>query len=103
TASSRYGLGRTLTHEVGHYLGLLHPWGDGSCETNDYCDDTPPVSGPTNGCHATAIACDGRPAMTENYMDFIDDACMNVFTADHVRRMRYVLENSPNRISLRIR
>lgn len=96
--SSNYNMGRTLTHEVGHYLGLLHLWGKGDCENNDYCDDTPPVSGHTIGCPETPpLACDGSFAMTSNYMDWTFDRCMNLFTKDQIARMHYVLENSPAR------
>ncbi len=100
-ASQLHGMGRTATHEVGHYLGLLHLWGDGNCETNDFCEDTPPVSKHTQGCSGPAPkACDGQLAMVENYMDFTPDACMHVFTNDQIARMHYVLENSPFRKSL---
>lgn len=101
---SRYNLGRTATHETGHFLGLFHIWGDngfeGSCEIDDYCEDTPPTSKLTNGCPGNIQACDGRRAMVENYMDYSDDGCMNIFTQDQVARMRTVLENSPRRKSL---
>lgn len=100
-ASTDHGMGRTLTHEIGHYLGLLHPWGDGDCEDDDFCEDTPPVSGPTNGCASPQLGCEGGPAMMNNYMDWTSDPCMNLFTRDQVRRMRHVLETSPDRISLR--
>jgi hypothetical protein len=101
-ASTSFGLGRTLSHEVGHYLGLLHLWGSGDCATNDHCSDTPPVSAHTVGCPSTPpLACDGTPAMVENYMDFGADACMNVFTREQVARMRYVMENSADRVALR--
>lgn len=98
--ASDYNLGRTLTHEVGHYLGLLHLWGSGDCATNDYCDDTPPMSQNLPGCGAGSLACDGQPAMTENYMTYTPDRCMNIFTNDQVERMHYVLKNSPARKSL---
>jgi hypothetical protein len=101
SASSVHHLGRTLTHEVGHYLGVLHPWGSGDCATNDYCDDTRPVSGAHGGCpDPPPPACDGSPVMVANYMDYGDDDCMNVFTNDQVARMHHVLENSPTRASL---
>lgn len=101
TDSAEHGMGRTLTHEIGHYLGLLHLWGAGDCSNNDYCDDTPPVSGPSNDCASDRDDCDGDPAMLNNYMDWTSDACMNMFTRDQVARMRYVLETSPDRIALR--
>ncbi len=100
-SDSEYNLGRTLTHEMGHYLGLLHPWGSHSCETNDYCDDTPPVSEPVTGCPgSTRVGCDGRPVMMQNFMNWSPDRCMNTFTNDQIARMHYVLEHSPRRNSL---
>lgn len=95
-------MGRTLTHEMGHFLGLLHTFGPlNNCDYSDYCDDTPPTRSATNGCPAEkSMACDGRPAMIENYMDYAYDRCMNIFTKDQTARMRTVLENSPRRKSL---
>lgn len=95
-------MGRTLTHEMGHFLGLLHTFGAaGSCDYSDYCDDTPPISSATYGCPSEKpVACDGHPAMIENYMDYSSDRCMNIFTKDQVSRMHTVLENSPRRKSL---
>ncbi|TRX54894.1 hypothetical protein FNH22_19260 [Fulvivirga sp. M361] len=101
---SSYNLGRTGTHEAGHFLGLYHTWGpakfEGTCNGDDFCEDTPPTSDLTTGCPANKLACDGSKAMIENYMDYSDDACMNIFTRDQVKRMRTVLENSPRRKSL---
>jgi hypothetical protein len=95
-------MGRTLTHELGHFLGLLHTFGAaGNCGYSDYCDDTPPISSATYRCPSEKpTACDGSPAMIENYMDYSYDRCMNIFTKDQVARMRTVLENSPRRKSL---
>ena len=92
-------LGRTLTHEMGHYLGLLHTWGGGDCDANDYCSDTPAVdkvvdsSNPYNGC-------DGEEVQLANYMNYTPDSIMNMFTNDQAARMHYVLENSARRTSL---
>ena len=88
-------MGRTLTHEMGHFLGLLHTFGPtGDCAYSDYCDDTPPVSSATYGCPVEKpLACDGRQAMIENYMDYSHDKCMSVFTKDQVARMHIVLGN----------
>lgn len=94
-----YDLGRTLTHEMGHYLGLLHTWGTQQCETNDYCDDTPAVDQPVKSGQ-TYLGCEGEEVMVANYMNFTPDAVMNVFTKDQIYRMRYVLENSTRRKSL---
>lgn len=97
---SEYNLGRTLTHEIGHYLGLLHPWGTGDCETNDFCSDTPPVTAAVTGCPPGPLGCNGQPAMVENFMNYAFDRCMNTFTNDQIARMHYVLEHSPRRASL---
>ncbi|MGS2740983.1 zinc metalloprotease [Sinomicrobium sp. M5D2P17] len=94
-----YDLGRTTTHEVGHWLGLRHIWGDGDCAVDDYCNDTPPAAAPNYGCPEEHISC-GTLDMVENFMDYTEDACMHIFTADQVNRMLTVLENSPRRREL---
>ncbi|MEM6261708.1 MAG: PKD domain-containing protein [Bacteroidota bacterium] len=99
TAVPPFNRGRTGTHEIGHWLGLRHIWGDGPCNVDDFCFDTPPASDPHFSCPASSFACQGV-AMTQNYMDYTDDACMNMFTKDQKKRMRLVLENSPRRRSL---
>ncbi len=91
--------GRTLTHEMGHYLGLLHTWGGKDCEFNDYCDDTPAVDFTVTGSHPQ-VGCNGEAVMIENYMNWTHDEVMNIFTNDQVYRMHYVLENHPGRKSL---
>lgn len=102
-ADSEYALGRTLTHEVGHYLGLLHTWGGGDCASNDFCSDTPPASSMVGGCPDEApIGCGGVPVMVENYMTYAFDRCMSTFTNDQIARMRHVLETSPRRKTLRV-
>lgn len=94
-----HNLGRTLTHEMGHYLGLLHPWGTNECETNDYCEDTPAVDSVVRSS-TPYIGCNGEEVMIANYMNYTPDHVMNVFTNDQITRMHYVLENSPRRNSL---
>ena len=103
----RYNGGRTTTHEVGHYLGLRHTWGDADtdndpnndCDFDDFVEDTPLQATSYNGCPVEAASCDS-PDMYDNYMDLTDDACMNIFTEGQKVRMRTVLENSPRRTSL---
>jgi len=93
-----YDLGRTTTHEVGHWLGLRHIWGDGDCLADDYCDDTPCAASPNSTCTVN-LSCNSKD-MIENYMDYTVDNCMNIFTRDQRRRMQTVLRNSPRRKEL---
>ncbi|MEO0469260.1 MAG: M43 family zinc metalloprotease [Bacteroidota bacterium] len=94
-----YDQGRTTTHEVGHFFGLIHTWGDGGCGADDFCADTPESDQENYGCPTGSESC-GSPDMYQNYMYYTDDACMNIFTACQKTRMRTVLENSPRRLSL---
>lgn len=101
--------GRTLTHEVGHYLGLRHIWGDGGCSADDFVSDTP-LADDDNGKYTspctfpnpddTRVCETGKPEMFQNYMDYTDDICMNLFTIGQKMRMRTVMENAPSRTSL---
>jgi hypothetical protein len=98
-----YNLGRTTTHEVGHWLGLLHPNGDETCG-NDYCNDTPRIEKMNDGttCNKLTSNCGGvvRANMIENYMDYSPDRCMNVFTNDQKNRTRAALQLSLRRKKL---
>ncbi len=94
-----YNGGRTTTHEVGHFLGLYHVWGDGNCSFDDYCGDTPSSAQANYGCPSSANSC-GEAEMVTNYMDYLDDQCMNTFTQCQKQRMRTVLTNSPRRANL---
>jgi hypothetical protein len=96
-------MGRTASHEIGHFFGLRHIWGDeGSCDATDYCDDTPAALDKNYGCQTGIDSCPDNPGndMIENYMDYTDDACLNTFTADQKFRMQAVLANSPRRKTL---
>lgn len=94
-------VGRTLTHEIGHWLGLFHNFEGGCSITGDFIDDTPSQSSPhTNQCPAdssTDNSCAEEPAMFQNFMDYTQDVCMNLFTAMQVDRIDYVLSNTPRR------
>jgi len=97
-----YDKGRTMTHEVGHMFGLRHIWGDGGCAVDDFCADTP-VAGQANfGCPIGTDSCPASPGVDQiqNYMDYTDDSCMNMFTQDQKDRMLAVLSNSPRRDDL---
>jgi len=80
--------GRTTTHEVGHYLNLRHIWGDGRCNRDDFVADTPVSDAPNYGCPSFPTTNCRSTDMTMNYMDYTDDACMNMFSAGQKTRMR---------------
>lgn len=97
-----FNKGRTTTHEVGHFFGLLHIWGDDAgCAGTDHVADTPNQANRTQGCpsHPKSDAC-SEVVMFQNFLDYTDDNCMNLFTQGQVDRMAIVIENSPRRASL---
>ncbi len=102
TGANFQSFGRTLTHELGHYLGLRHVWGDIlNCSGSDFCEDTPVQSVTYLGqCPTDSESSCGTDDMYSNYMNYTNDACMNLFTNCQGSRMRIVLENSPRRSSL---
>lgn len=100
--SAPYNEGRTMTHEVGHWLGLRHIWGDGDCTVDDYCADTPNAGEEHYGCEIGSDTCtDPGLDMVQNYMDYSDDSCMNIFTIDQKARMITVMNNATRRATLK--
>jgi hypothetical protein len=100
---SEFDLGRTTTHEVGHFLGLRHIWGDdnGDCGGDgDFVADTPDQGDNTNGCPSQPQTSCSVHTMFQNYMDYSGDFCMNLFTLGQIDRVNTVLQNSPRRLSL---
>ncbi len=90
TVSSPFDKGRTLTHEIGHYFSLYHIWGDdfNACTGSDFVDDTPNQASNNFGCPTHPHAsCSNNGDMFQNYMDYTDDDCMNLFTIGQKDRM----------------
>lgn len=93
-----YDLGRPTVHEVGHWLGLYHIWGDGDCTDDDGIADTPNCDDEyyadnASGCINPGEQCSGAGIrMIQNYMDYSDDGCMNMFTQGQVTRMKNTLD-----------
>lgn len=99
TLDPSFNLGRTTTHEIGHFFNLRHIWGDGPCGQDDFVSDTPESDDANYGCTPNHISC-GSVDMVQNYMDYSDDVCMNLFTQGQKSRMRAVLEPGGFRRSL---
>ncbi len=114
TVTAPYHRGRTVTHELGHWLGLRHIWGDGTCLT-DYCLDTPPsniasfgtptypsnpnsCTSPTGVNNTTPNGFEGQMFM--NFMDYTDDDSMYLFTEDQRTRAQTVMGNGTFRQAL---
>lgn len=90
--SAPFDKGRTTTHEVGHYLNLRHIWGDGGCSVDDFVQDTPVAGGPNYGCpNYPSRSCSNNGGFSSdqfmNYMDYVDDACMFMFSEGQKVRM----------------
>lgn len=92
-----FNKGRTATHEIGHYLNLRHIWGDGGCSVDDFVSDTPLAAAPNYGCPSyPSKSCSSNGGyssdMFMNYMDYVDDACMYMFSAGQKARMDAIFE-----------
>lgn len=103
TATYPYNLGRTATHEIGHWMNLRHIWGDATCG-NDLVADTPSHNAPNYGVptYPHYSTCSGTPVeMTMNYMDYTDDRGMYMFTTGQKSRMDAVFAVGGSRASFR--
>lgn len=90
-----YNLGRTTTHEMGHYLGLFHVWGNGGCGSDDGISDTPLQNDSNFGCpNHPSPSCGNSGDMFMNYMDYVNDNCMNAFTQEQGDYMNTILSTS---------
>lgn len=92
--------GRTATHELGHYLGLKHMWGDNDsngnpigCSSDDGISDTPNCDGPYYNCPSFGLQSCSSTDMHMNYMDYVNDNCMNLFTEGQAAVMQSILSN----------
>lgn len=97
-----YNKGRTSVHEIGHWLGLKHIWGDKACG-DDNIDDTPPQQGPTRGCPSGIVstcASGSTGNMYMNFMDFTNDECVNMFTHGQVSKMHELFKEGGARNAL---
>ena len=97
-----YTKGRTATHEIGHWLGLKHLWGDSTCG-DDGIADTPPQETSNTYCpgfpHLSSCSINSSGDMFMNFMDFTDDACMNLFTEGQKNAMRTLFKSGGPRNS----
>jgi hypothetical protein len=102
TATSPFNLGRTATHEVGHWLNLRHIWADTEdCSGTDFVADTPNAAGPNYGKPKFPhVTCNNGPNgdMFVNYMDYVDDDAMFMFTTQQVVRMQAALSGPRKKI-----
>ncbi len=105
TAAAPFNLGRTATHEIGHWLNLRHIWGDDGtgCTGDDFVADTPNAGGPNYGTPTFPhVSCGNGPNgdLFMNYMDYVDDAAMFMFTQGQVARMQAALDGPRSSIGV---
>lgn len=107
TATPPFDKGRTTTHEIGHWLNLYHIWGDDGtgCSGSDFVDDTPNQGGPNYGKPTfPSVSCGNEPNgdMFMNFMDYVDDDTMVMFSEDQTSRMQSALDGPRSTIGASI-
>lgn len=94
--TKNYSDGDILVHEVGHWLGLFHTFGEdsGSCSPGDFVNDTPPLKSATTGCPRFSDTCglDKNADPIHNFMDYSYNCCMYEFTKGQIDRMSYMMQ-----------
>ena len=105
TAAAPFKLGRTATHEIGHWLNLRHIWGDDGtgCSGSDFVADTPNQGGPNYGTPTfPSSSCSNGPNgdLFMNYMDYTDDTAMFMFTGGQADRMQAALDGPRSSIGV---
>ena len=105
TAAAPFNLGRTASHEIGHWLNLRHIWGDDGtrCAGSDFVADTPNAGGPNFGTPTFPnVSCNNGPNgdLFMNYMDYVDDVAMFMFTVGQVDRMQAALDGPRSSIGV---
>jgi hypothetical protein len=105
SATAPFNLGRTATHEIGHWLNLRHIWGDDGtgCTGDDFVADTPNAGGPNFGTPTFPhVSCNNGPNgdLFMNYMDYVDDVAMFMFTQGQVARMQAALDGPRSTIGV---
>lgn len=103
--NTAYNLGRTATHEIGHWLNLYHIWGDdgGGCSQSDQVNDTPNQGDANYGCpNFPSVSCNNGPNgdMFMNYMDYMDDDCATMFTNGQKTRAQALFGTGGTRVGL---
>lgn len=87
TPGAPFNLGRTVTHELGHHFNLDHTWGNGGCGSDDGVADTPNIDQASYNCPAAgSVTMCGNKSLTMNFMDYVNDSCMYMFTQGQIQR-----------------